>query len=89
MMTSWKQDIVLIKRNIENVFATVIAEFSRSNIIDCAISCCSRDDCQYTGMRNETSCVLLSTGDFYNTISLSGIYEVSVRNFWVSIKQQI
>ena len=90
MITSLKQDMVLIKRDIENITAPVIAEFSSSSLIDCATSCCLRNNCQHVGMKDVTSCVLLSAASSHTIIlSLSDIHEVTELNVWVSATQKV
>ena len=80
-----EQDIILTKLHRESISATIIASLPSSILIDCAIVCCLRDDCQYIGMGNETSCVLLSNDDSSSTISLPSFYAVNARKFIVSM----
>ena len=76
---SSKQDIVMTKLNTKSISADIIQELPSSSLTDCAISCCSRNDCQYVGMRNETSCILLSTATSVTEILFLATYEVSSR----------
>ena len=69
----------MTKLNMESISADVILELPYASLTDCAISCCPRNDCQYVGMRNETSCILLSTATNNTAISFSVTYAVSTR----------